>query len=194
MILFHNVSTYRTSQEVIIQYIVQYLAHHMFCSLSFFVMKNTQFLKLTPSQLIVLSEAQMKLRVRKYPWGCRVPRKEMISRSIVVCFGDSFIKQFLPTFNQTCMIFSTFHSNFSNQGVRLLTFEIKESKMKIKESEMKNQQNACTCLYKSVFWWYWSLASSKELYQMQLYICQYVVFHGSFSLHLYTFIRFQIRF
>jgi len=49
----------------------------------------------------------MKLRVRKYSRGCRgmVPPTKMISRSIVMCFGDSFSHLFYVNFNRLARFF-----------------------------------------------------------------------------------------
>jgi len=58
------------------------------------------------------------------------PPKKKISRSIVVCFGDSF-SHFL---NKISLDLHDFFS-FSNQGVGLLTFKIKESDRKLRRAK-----------------------------------------------------------
>jgi len=58
---------------------------------------------------------------------------KMISRSIVVCFRDSFSHFFKQNFIR--LIFPAFHFNFSNQGVGLLTFKIKESERKLRRAK-----------------------------------------------------------
>ena len=52
------------------------------------------------------------------------PEKQILDRLWCVLGTVSVI--YLNKFHKTCMIFPAFHSNFSNQGVGLITFKIRK--------------------------------------------------------------------
>jgi len=55
----------------------------------------------------------------------------MVPRSIVVCVLGQFQSNVITKISLALQDVSAFHSNFSNQGVGLLTFKIKQSQRKL---------------------------------------------------------------
>ena len=117
---------------------VDFISHFAFCNYwkwpLRFNLSNT-FKMATNWDSWSFVKAQMKLRVRKYSKvgaGSWSPEK-MISRSIVVCFRDSFSHFFTK-------MSLDMHDFFLNQGAGLLTFKIKESERKSRRAKKTTVQ------------------------------------------------------
>ena len=59
----------------------------------------------------------------------------MVSRSIVVCVLGQFQSNVITKISLALQDVLAFHSNFSNQGVGLLTLKIKQSQRKVRRAK-----------------------------------------------------------